>query len=51
MNTNQTVQQLQQLKLHGMAASYQTQLEILHQQMDAHELIAHLSQSELLYTY
>ena len=49
MNTNQTVQQLQQLKLHGMAASYQTQLEIpLHQQMDAHELIAHLSQSELL---
>ncbi len=49
MNTNQTVQQLQQLKLHGMAASYQAQLEIpLHQQMDAHELIAHLSQSELL---
>ena len=49
MNTNQTVQQLQQLKLHGMASAYQTQLEIpLHQQMDGHELIAHLSQSELL---
>ncbi len=49
MNTNQTVQQLQQLKLHGMASSYQTQLEIpLHQQMDAHELIAHLAQAEWL---
>lgn len=49
MNNNQTVQQLNQLKLHGMASSYQAQLEIpLHQQMEAHELIAHLAQSELL---
>lgn len=49
MLTNQTVQQLQQLKLQGMALSYQAQLEIpVHQQMDSHELIAHLAQSELL---
>lgn len=49
MNNNQTVQQLNQLKLHGMASSYQAQLEIpLHQQMEAHELIAHLAQSEVL---
>ena len=49
MNNNQTVQQLNQLKLHGMASSYQAQLEIpLHQQMEAHELIAHQAQSELL---
>lgn len=49
MNNNQTVQQLNQLKLHGMASSYQAQLEILlHPQMEAHELIAHPAQSELL---
>lgn len=49
MLTNQTVQQLQQLKLQGMALCYQAQLEIpVHQQMDSHELIAHLAQSELL---
>lgn len=49
MNNNQTVQQLNQLKLHVMASSYQAQLEIpLHQQMEAHELIAHLAQSEVL---
>jgi len=49
MNNNQIVHQLNQLKLHGMASSYQAQFEIpLHQQMEAHELIAHLVQSELL---
>lgn len=49
MNTTQTLQQLQQLKLHGMAASYHTQLELpIHQQLEAHELIAQLTHAELL---
>lgn len=49
MNTDQTLLQLKQLKLHGMAAVYQSQLELpLHQQLEAHELIANLSQAELL---
>lgn len=49
MNTTETLQQLQQLKLHGMAASYHTQLELpVHQQLEAHEMIAQLTQSELL---
>jgi DNA replication protein DnaC len=49
MNTTQTLQQLQQLKLHGMAASYQSQLELpVHQQLESHELIAQLAQAELL---
>ena len=49
MNTTQTLQQLQQLKLHGMAASYHTQLELpIHQQLEAHDMIAQLTQSELL---
>lgn len=49
MNTTETLQQLQQLKLHGMTAAYRTQLELpLHQQLEAHELIAQLAQGELL---
>jgi len=49
MNTNQTLSQMHQLKFHGMAASYQSQLELpLHQQLEAHELIAQLTQAELL---
>ncbi len=49
MNTNETLTQMQQLKFHGMAASYQLQLELpLHQQLEAHELIAQLTQAELL---
>lgn len=49
MNTTETLQQLQQLKLNGMAASYHTQLELpVHQQLEAHEMIAQLTQSELL---
>lgn len=49
MNTTQTLQQLRQLKLNGMAACYQSQLEQpLHQQMEAHELIATLTQSEVI---
>ena len=49
MNTTETLQQMQQLKLHGMAACYQSQLELpIHQQLDAHDLIANLTQAELL---
>ena len=49
MNTTETLQQLQQLKLHGMAAAYRSQLELpLHQQLEAPELIAQLAQAELL---
>ena len=43
MNTNKTLQQLQQLKLQGMYNAYSHQLELpIHQQLDAHELIGHL---------
>ena len=49
MNTNQTLQQLQQLKLLGMAGAYQSQLEqAVHQQLEAHDLVAHLAQAEWL---
>jgi DNA replication protein DnaC len=49
MNTIQTLQELRQLKLTGMAASYQAQLELpLHQQLESHELIAELTQAEIL---
>jgi DNA replication protein DnaC len=49
MNTTETLQQLHQLKLTGMAAGYKSQLELpLHQQLETHEMMAHLVQSELL---
>ena len=49
MNTNETLQQMQQLTLHGMQTSYSLQLELpIHQQLEAHELIAQLIQAELL---
>ena len=49
MNTNETLEQMQLLKFHGMAASYATQLELpIHQQLESHELIGHLMQNELL---
>jgi DNA replication protein DnaC len=49
MNTTETLQQLHQLKLIGMAASYKAQLELpLHQQLEAHDMMAQLVQSELL---
>lgn len=49
MNTTETLQQLRQLKLQGMVNFYQSQLEQpLHQQLDAHDLIANLTQAELL---
>src|SRR6266542_7052843 len=49
MNTNATLEQMKQLRLAGMAHTYQQQLDLpLHQQLDAHELIAQLIQSEQL---
>lgn len=49
MNTTQTVEQMQQLKLKGMASSYNAQLELpVHQQLESHELIAQLVQAEML---
>jgi DNA replication protein DnaC len=49
MNTTQTLEQLRLLKLSGMAASYQTQLELpADKQLESHELIAELTQSEVL---
>ena len=50
MNTTQTLEQLRELKLSGMASSYSSQLELpLNQQLDAHELIGHLVQAETLH--
>ena len=50
MNTNETLQQLQQLKLHGMHNAYNHQLELPeHQQLDAHELVGQLVQAESLF--
>jgi len=50
MNTNETLQQLQQLKLQGMHKAYSHQLELpVHQQLDAHELVGQLVQAESLF--
>ena len=50
MNTTQTLEQLSALKLSGMASAYGAQLELpLHQQLETHELIAHLAQTETLH--
>lgn len=50
MNTNETLEQLKQLKLVGMASTYRSHLELpLHQQLEAHELLAHLVQAETLH--
>lgn len=47
MNTKQTVEQMKDLKLTGMAGSYRLQLELpVDQQLEGHELIAHLVQAE-----
>lgn len=49
MNTTQTLEQMQKLRLGGMAATYKLQLELpLHQQPESHELIAQLVQAEML---
>jgi DNA replication protein DnaC len=50
MNTQFTVEQLNTLKLHGMAKRYQAALALpSHQQEDAHSLIALLCQAEVEY--
>lgn len=49
MNTTQTLEQMQQLRLQGMYQSYKTQMELpMDQQLDGHDLIAQLVQSEQL---
>jgi DNA replication protein DnaC len=49
MNATQTLEQLQHLRLQGMADFYQSQLELpLHQQLEGHDLIASMTQSEML---
>jgi DNA replication protein DnaC len=47
MNTTQTLEQMQQLRLLGMHHAYHSQLELpLNHQLEGHELLAHLIQSE-----
>lgn len=49
MNATQTLEQLHHLRLQGMAGFYQSQLELpVHQQLDSHDLIASMTQSEML---
>lgn len=49
MNTTQTLEQMQHLRLQGMHHAYRSQLELpLNQQLEGHELVAHLLQSESL---
>lgn len=49
MNTTHTLEQMQHLKLHGMATSYTGQLDLpIHQQLEGHEMIAQLIQAESL---
>jgi DNA replication protein DnaC len=49
MNTNATLEQMKELRLSGMVHAYRQQLELpLHQQLEAHHLIAHLVQTEQL---
>lgn len=49
MNTNQTIEQMRELKLTGMVQSYQSQLDLsINHQLEGHELIAHLVDAEKL---
>lgn len=49
MITTQTLQQMQQLRLQGMYHAYRSQLELpMDQQLEGHDLVAHLLQSEEL---
>ena len=49
MNTTQTLDQMQHLRLQGMYHAYRSQLELpMDQQLEGHDLIAHLLQSEQL---
>lgn len=47
MNTTETINQLQSLKLRGMTAAYQSQLDLpMDQHLEAHDMVAHLVQAE-----
>lgn len=49
MNTTQTLEQMQQLRLSGMYQAYRSQLELpMNKQLEGHDQIAHLVQAELL---
>lgn len=49
MNTTQTLEQLQQLRLNGMYQSYKSQMELpMDQQLEGHDLFAQMVQSEQL---
>lgn len=49
MNTTETLQQMQQLRLQGMYRAYHSQMELpMDQQLEGHELVAQLVQSEQL---
>jgi DNA replication protein DnaC len=49
MNTTQTLEQMQQLRLQGMVHAYKSQLELpINHQLDGHELVAQLVQAEHL---
>ena len=49
MNTTQTLEQMQQLRLQGMHRAYRSQLELpMDQQLEGHDLVAQLVQSEQL---
>lgn len=50
MNTNQNLEQLVQLKLSGMANSYQAMLRMpVNKQPESHELLTHLLDAEILH--
>jgi len=50
MNTTQTLEQMQQLRLQGMCRAYHSQLELpMDQQLEGHDLVAQLVQSEQLH--
>ena len=49
MNTTQTLEQMQQLRLQGMYHAYKSQLELpMNHQLEGHELVAQLVQAEQL---
>jgi len=49
MNTTQSLEQMQQLRLQGMYRAYRSELELpIDKQLEGHDLIAHLIQSEQL---
>src|SRR5689334_15850813 len=50
MNSTQTLEQMKELRLTGMHHAYRSQMELpMDNQLEGHELIAHLVQSEQLH--